>query len=130
MRTGHSLAVIALAAAALVMGSNKTGPQEQPPSTPPDLRMLLNLDLFRPQPADAGNGAPEQRSNASMLDQIRALKAMGYLRANPQANPQTNPETNSGTNSDDTAFAPGASAVTGARTKAPSPPPDDFGGQR
>jgi hypothetical protein len=125
MRTGRSLAVIALAAAALVMGSNKTGAQEQPPSTPPDLRMLLNLDLFRPQPADAGNGAPEQRSNASMLDQIRALKAMGYLRANPQANPQTNPETNS----DDTASAPGASAVAGARTKAPSPPPDDFGGQ-
>jgi len=126
MRTGRSLAVIALAAAALVMGSNKTGAQEQPPSTPPDLRMLLNLDLFRPQPADAGNGAPEQRSNASMLDQIRALKAMGYLRANPPANPETNSETNS----DDTASAPGASAVTGARTKAPSPPPDDFGGQR
>jgi len=126
MRTGRSLAVIALAAAALVMGSNKTGAQEQPPSTPPDLRMLLNLDLFRPQPADAGNGAPEQRSNASMLDQIRALKAMGYLRANPPANPETNSETNS----DDTASAPGASAVTGARAKAPSPPPDDFGGQR
>ena len=82
MRTGRSLAVIALAAAALVTGTDKTGAQEQPPSTPPDLRMLLNLDLFRPQPADAGNGEPEQRSNASMLDQIRALKAMGYLRGN------------------------------------------------
>lgn len=122
MRTGRSLAVIALAAAALVVGSNKAGAQEQPSPTPPDLRMLLNLDLFKPQPSDAGNGAPEQRSNASMLDQIRALKAMGYLRANPQANPQTNP--------DDGVSAPGASDVGGARTTTPSLPPDDFGGQR
>jgi hypothetical protein len=125
MRTGRSLAVIAFAAAALVVGSNKAGAQEQPP-TPPDLRMLLNLDLFKPQPSDPGNGAPEQRSNASMLDQIRALKAMGYLQANPQANPQTNPETNS----DDTASSPGASDVGGARTTTPSLPPHDFGGQR
>jgi hypothetical protein len=122
MRTGRSLAVIALAAAALVMGSSKPGAQEQPSPTPPDLRMLLNLDLFKPQPSDPGNGAPEQRSNASMLDQIRALKAMGYLQANPQANPETN--------SDDTASAPGASDVGGARTTTPSPPPHDFGGQR
>jgi hypothetical protein len=125
MRTGRSLAVIALAAAALVVGSNKAGAQAQPPA-PPDLRMLLNLDLFRPQPSDAGNGAPEQRSNASMLDQIRALKAMGYLRANSQANSQANPETNS----DDTTSAPGASDAGGARTTTPGPPPDDFGGQR
>jgi hypothetical protein len=122
MRTGRSLAVIALAATALVMGSSKPGAQEQPSPTPPDLRMLLNLDLFKPQPSDPGNGAPEQRSNASMLDQIRALKAMGYLQANPQANPETN--------SDDTASAPGASDVGGARTTTPSLPPHDFGGQR
>jgi hypothetical protein len=122
MRTGRSLAVIALAAAALVMGSKMTGAQEQAPPAQPDLRMLLNLDLFRPQSSDAGNGAPAQRSNGSMLDQIRALKAMGYLRANSEANSEAN--------SDDTASAPGASNVGGAQTTRPSPPPDDFGGQR
>lgn len=46
---------------------------------PPDLQMLLNLDLFgaRPPsdaPDNSGGDAP-----ASMLDQIRALDAMGYL---------------------------------------------------
>lgn len=117
MRTGRSLTVIALAAAALVTGSTRTRAQEQPSQTPPDLRMLLNLDLFRPHPSDAGKNAPGQPSNDSMLDQIRALKAMGYLRGN-----RDNPE-----NSDDTASAPGASAVSGARVTTPSAPPTDSG---
>jgi len=114
MRTGHSLAVIALVVAALVMGSEETRAQEAPSPAPPDLRMLLNLDLFRPQSSGAGNGAADQRSNGSMLDQIRALKAMGYLRLNP----------------DDDGPAPGASPAGDAPPPRPNPPPDDFGGQR
>lgn len=114
MRTGHSLAVIALVVAALVMGSEETRAQEAPSPAPPDLRMLLNLDLFRPQSSGAGNGAADQRSNGSMLDQIRALKAMGYLRSNPD---------------DDDGPAPGASPA-GDTPPRPNPPPDDFGGQR
>jgi hypothetical protein len=99
MRTGRSLAVIALAAAALVTRSTRTGAQEQPSPAPPDLRMLLNLDLFRPHPSDAGNDTAGQGSNDSMLDQIRALKAMGYLRGKQENS--GNPE-----NPDDTALAP------------------------
>jgi len=42
----------------------------------PDPRMLLDLDLFAP----ANNeGGPAQNS---MLDQIRTLRAMGYLNNN------------------------------------------------
>ena len=112
------MAVIALAAAALVT-STKTGAQEQPSPAPPDLRMLLNLDLFRPHPADAGSGTAGQGSNDSMLDQIRALKAMGYLRGN-----QENAE-----NPDDTAPAPRASDVSGTRVRTPNAAPSDSEGQ-
>jgi hypothetical protein len=48
---------------------------------PPDLQMLLNLDLFGKaaggEPA-AGESAPDP---SSLLDQIRTLDAMGYLGA-------------------------------------------------
>ncbi len=55
---------------------------------PPDLRMLMNLDLFAspsndPKGASAMNVAPG--SDESMLDQIRALSAMGYLGGNPES---------------------------------------------
>ena len=53
----------------------------------PDLKMLLDLDLFTPpaaakapaQGASSANSA--QAAPPSMLDQIRALNAMGYLGA-------------------------------------------------
>ncbi len=53
----------------------------------PDLKMLLDLDLFTPPPsakAPAQNAAPANNAQAlppAMLDQIRALNAMGYLGA-------------------------------------------------
>jgi hypothetical protein len=48
---------------------------------PPDLRMLMNLDLFEPRnntarPAPTAGASP---ADDSMLDQIRTLDAMGYL---------------------------------------------------
>src|SRR5579863_3464706 len=106
MRTGRSRAMIALAAAALVTGSAKAGAQERPAPAPPDLRMLLNLDLFRQHAPDAGGGGSGDASNGSMVDQIRALKAMGYL----------------GGNHNDAQAAGGETDATGARVAAPNPP--------
>lgn len=107
MRTGRRRAVLALAAAALMTGSVKAGAQERPPAAPPDLRMLLNLDLFRPHAGDAnGGGGSGAASNGSMVDQIRALKAMGYLGGNHN-NAQAD--------------------ATGARGDAPNPPSPETG---
>jgi hypothetical protein len=57
--------------------------------SPPNLRMLLNLDLFAARPGNS-NGTPAPASNGatpgnndSMVDQIRTLNALGYLRTNP-----------------------------------------------
>lgn len=55
----------------------------------PDLRMLLNLDLFKPTPNSSSAG--DQSSDGSMFEQIQTLTAMGYLTGaapnskNPQA---------------------------------------------
>lgn len=48
---------------------------------PPDLRMLMNLDLFEPRhnTAKAAPTAGASAADDSMLDQIRALDEMGYL---------------------------------------------------
>ena len=49
--------------------------------SPPDLRMLMNLDLFEPRQnrAKAAASPAASASDDSMLDQIRTLDAMGYL---------------------------------------------------
>ena len=57
--------------------------------SPPDLRMLLNLDLFSAPPPSASGDQP---SAPSMLDQIRTLNSMGYLAgadSSPGAEPGT-----------------------------------------
>ncbi len=48
-------------------------------SDPPNLQMLLNLDLFRPQPQQNESGGENSNSSGSTLDQIRTLNALGYL---------------------------------------------------
>jgi len=48
-------------------------------SAPPDLQMLLNLDLFRSQLQHGKPGWPGSNSSDSTLDQIRTLNALGYL---------------------------------------------------
>jgi len=112
MRTGRRRAVIALALAALMTGSAKAEAQERPPAAPPDLRMLLNLDLFRPHADDANAGRSGEASNGSMVDQIRALKAMGYLGGNHNtAQPVAGSEADAG----------------GARVAAPNPPLPETG---
>jgi hypothetical protein len=55
---------------------------------PPDLRMLMNLDLFESRHNNA-KGAPTAAASPgddSMLDQIRTLDAMGYLGNHGGAN--------------------------------------------
>ena len=46
---------------------------------PPDLRMLMNLDLFEPRHNVAEGATAPPPADDSMLDQIRTLDAMGYL---------------------------------------------------
>jgi hypothetical protein len=75
MLRGRNLVAIGLLTGALILPGTR-GVQAQ--ESPPNLRMLLNLDLFKPPPKDAP-GAQGKGSNDSMLDQIRALNAMGYL---------------------------------------------------
>ncbi len=48
---------------------------------PPDLQMLLNLDLFGAHPPSGAPNSSGGDAPTSMLDQIRALDAMGYLGA-------------------------------------------------
>ncbi|HLK85484.1 MAG TPA: hypothetical protein VKT27_03180 [Candidatus Binataceae bacterium] len=72
--------MIALATAAIAVQSIAARAQPEPASAAPDMRMLLNLDLFRPQSApSAGAEQPESETGGSMVDQIRALRALGYL---------------------------------------------------
>jgi hypothetical protein len=69
------LLVISTSMALLLTGTSSSHAQDQPP----DLQMLLNLDLFDSRsPAQTAN--PSDRVQPpSMLDQIRTLNAMGYL---------------------------------------------------
>jgi hypothetical protein len=91
---------------------------------PPDLRMLMNLDLFEPR-HDVAKNAPSSDASAdapaddSMLDQIRALDSMGYLG-------------NYGDQNGSGAFAPRAAAGAPEspphpRKSASAPPPADVG---
>ncbi|HKV55616.1 MAG TPA: hypothetical protein VJN94_13355 [Candidatus Binataceae bacterium] len=58
-------------------------PRAQAQQQQPNLHMLLNLDLFA-QPNDTENSNSEGdagSSGDSMLEQIRTLQALGYLKA-------------------------------------------------
>ena len=76
-------ATMLVAVMLLVFENGRTSAQE----APPDLRMLMNLDLFEPRRGDA-QGAPPAASagDDSMLEQIRTLDAMGYLGNHDDAN--------------------------------------------
>ena len=66
--------------AAMLVGSETRRTSAQ--AAPPDLRMLMNLDLFEPRPSNDVKGAAAPAAppaEDSMLDQIRTLDAMGYL---------------------------------------------------
>src|SRR5260370_503344 len=72
------IAIMILATTLIFVETRRTSAQD----APPDLRMLMNLDLFASPQSDT-KGAPQP--DESMLDQIRALSAMGYLGGNPES---------------------------------------------
>jgi hypothetical protein len=75
MTRGRNLAsTILLAATIILLGSRSSEAQDQTP--PPS--MLLNLDLFS---AQHGSDHAPAAGEESTLEQLRALRAMGYLNA-------------------------------------------------
>jgi hypothetical protein len=88
MKLRRKAAAIMLSAAMLVgTETGRTSAQD----TTPDLRMLMNLDLFEPRTNHASGGPSPAVSSSppaddSMLTQIRTLDAMGYLGNHDDAN--------------------------------------------
>jgi hypothetical protein len=76
MRRGHRL--ISLGTLFMVLVASGTSPVRAQDSAPPDLHMLLDLDLFRSLQRGE-KGWEGSSSNDSTLDQIRTLNALGYL---------------------------------------------------
>ena len=75
------VAIMILTATLVFVENRDTAAQDDPP----DFRMLMNLDLFASRSSDVKdapemNGAPAPAADDSMIDQIRALSAMVYLR--------------------------------------------------
>ena len=73
-----ALAIMLLTVTLLIVETRDAAAQD----APPDLHMLMNLDLFASHSNDhngASAPAAEQPADDSMLEQIRALNAMGYL---------------------------------------------------
>jgi hypothetical protein len=75
--------IMILTATLVFVENHDTAAQDDPP----DFRMLMNLDLFASRSSDVKDapemkGAPASAPDDSMLDQIRALNAMGYLGDN------------------------------------------------
>jgi hypothetical protein len=88
MTRGRNLiTTILLAATILLISSRTSEAQDQTPSP----RMLLNLDLFTAQP---GGQQPGQSTSGggSTLEQLRALRAMGYLSSDDPLPDDDGPE--------------------------------------
>jgi hypothetical protein len=73
MTRGRNLITTMILAATIILFSSRASEAQDQTPTP---QMLLNLDLFTPQ---AGSHQQGQRDDDSMLEQLRALRAMGYL---------------------------------------------------
>ena len=78
MKRLRKVAAIVLIGTTIVCGETRRTWAQDPP---PDLHMLMNLDLFEPRHNNPQGAAPPATSPAddSMLDQIRTLDKMGYL---------------------------------------------------
>jgi hypothetical protein len=75
----YKMFMVMILASMLLLGKSRwVAAQEQAP----DLRMLLNLDLFGAQPSGSPANVPANPNDSgtgpSMLEQIRALNAMGF----------------------------------------------------
>jgi hypothetical protein len=78
MKRLRKVAAIVLIGTTVVCGETRRTRAQEPP---PDLHMLMNLDLFEPRHNNP-QGAPAPGTSPaddSMLDQIRTLDKMGYL---------------------------------------------------
>ena len=78
MKRLRKVAAIVLIGTMVVCGETRRTWAQEPP---PDLHMLMNLDLFEPRHNDpqGAPASPTSPTDDSMLDQIRTLDAMGYL---------------------------------------------------
>jgi hypothetical protein len=84
MKHRRKMAAIMLSATMLIVFEARQASEQD---TPPDLRMLMNLDLFESRPSNIKSPpAGAAALGDSMLDQIRALDAMGYLGKHPSVN--------------------------------------------
>jgi hypothetical protein len=82
MKLRRKMAAIVLIGTTVVCGeTRRTLAQNATNEAPPDLRMLMNLDLFEPRHNNAQVAPAPAASSGddSLLDQIRTLDAMGYL---------------------------------------------------
>jgi len=115
MNLRRKVAALVLIATMVVCGETRRAlAQDATRDAPPDLRMLMNLDLFEPRHNNA-QGAPAASASPgddSMLDQIRTLDKMGYLGNHDDAAAGDLPPP-----ADAAGLAPGAEDV------APSMPP-------
>lgn len=77
MKRLRKVAAIVLIGTTVVCGETRRTRAQEPP---PDLHMLMNLDLFEPRHNNPqGAAAGTSPADDSMLDQIRTLDKMGYL---------------------------------------------------
>src|ERR1700719_94864 len=88
MKLRRRVAAIVLIGAMVVCGeTRRASAQNATHEASPDLRMLMNLDLFEPR-NNSAQGAPAPAASPgddSMLDQIRTLDSMGYLGSHDDA---------------------------------------------
>src|SRR5271166_3195507 len=86
MKLRRKVAALVLIGTTFVCGETRRALAQD---SPPDLRMLMNMDLFEPRNHGGATGSPAPASSPgddSMLDQIRTLDAMGYLGHHGDAN--------------------------------------------
>ena len=78
MKRLRKVAAIVLIGTTVVCGETRLARAQEPP---PDLHMLMNLDLFEPRHNNPQGAAAPAASptDDSLLDQIRTLDKMGYL---------------------------------------------------
>ena len=129
MKLRRKVAAIVLIATIVVCGETRRASAQTTHDAPPDLRMLMNLDLFEPrhnnaQDAPAPGASP---TDDSLLDQIRALDSMGYLGNPADADAGDLPAPRAAVRA-----APGAEDVAPAKAPPPqipsSGPSDDVEG--
>jgi len=114
MKRLRKVAAIVLIGTTIVCGETRRTWAQEPP---PDLHMLMNLDLFEPRHNNPqGAATATSPDDDSMLDQIRALDKMGYLGNPADADAGDSPAPRASVR-----VAPGAEDVAPAKAVPPVP---------